>query len=89
MSDFFQSTVGRLAHGWEMNYFFVHDSVGTLKGHFKLFGQIVALAAAHGCYEPRFFSKTLVGYLVNDQFKTDISDMPDFELKINLKGLLR
>ena len=35
-----------------------------------------------------FFSKTLVGYLVNDQFKTDITDMPDFDLRNNLKGII-
>ena len=34
------------------------------------------------------FSKTLVEYLVNDQFKTDISDMPDFYLKNKLKGII-
>ena len=37
-SEFFQSTVGRLMHRGEMNCFFLHDSVGTLKGHFKSFG---------------------------------------------------
>ena len=72
-----------------MNYCFLHDSVGTLKEHFKSFGQIVALAVAHGCHGPRFFSKTLVGYLVNDQFKTDITDMPDFDLRNNLKGIIK
>ena len=36
-----------------------------------------------------FFSKTLVGYLVNDQFKTDITDMPDFDLRNNLKGIIK
>ena len=71
-----------------MNDCFLHDSVGTLKGHFKSFGQIVALAVAYGCHGPRFFSKTLVGYLVNDQFKTDISDMPDFDIKNKLKGII-
>ena len=35
-----------------------------------------------------FFSKTFVGYLVNDQFKTDITDMPDFDLKNKLKGII-
>ena len=65
-SEFFQSTVGRLVLGREMNYCFLHDSVGTLKGHFKSFWQIVTLTVAHGCHGPRFFSKTLVGYLVND-----------------------
>ena len=30
-----------------------------------------------------FFSKTLVGYLVNDQFKTD------FDLRNNLKGIIK
>ena len=40
------------------------------------------------CHGPRFFSKTLVGYLVNDQFKSDISDMPDFDFKNKLKGSL-
>ena len=87
-SEFFQSTVGRLVHGREMSYCFLHDSVGTLKEHFKSFGQIVALAIAHGCHGPRFFSKTLLGYLVNDQFKTDISDMPDFDLKNKLEGII-
>ena len=32
-SEFFQSTVGRLVHGREMHYCFLHDSVGTLKEH--------------------------------------------------------
>ena len=34
-----------------------------------------------------FFQKR-VGYLVNDQFKTDISDMPDFDLKNKLEGII-
>ena len=72
-----------------MNYCFLHDLVGILKGNFKSFEQIVTLAVAHGCHGSRFFSKTLVGYLVNDQFKTDISAMPDFDLKNKLKGILR
>ena len=55
LSEFFQSTVGRLVHGREMNYCFLHDLVGSLKEHFKSFGQIVALAVAHGCHGPRFF----------------------------------
>ena len=87
-SEFFQSTVGRLVHGREMDYCFLHDSVGTLKEHFESFGQTVALAIAHGCHGPRFFSKTLVGYLVNDQFKTDTSGMPDFDLKNKLEGII-
>ena len=37
-SEFFQSTVCQLVHGQDMNYCFLHDSVGTLKGHFKSFG---------------------------------------------------
>ena len=56
-SEFFQSTVGRLVHGREMNYCFLHDSVGTLKEHFKSFGQIVAITVARGCHGPRFFFK--------------------------------
>ena len=35
-----------------------------------------------------FFSKTLVGYLFNDQFKTDILNMSSFDLKNKLKGII-
>ena len=38
--------------------------------------------------ELHFFSKTLFGYLVNDQFKTDISDMSDFNSKNKLKEII-
>ena len=38
--------------------------------------------------ELHFFSKTLFGYLVNDQFQTDISDMPDFNSKNKLKEII-